>query len=87
MKTRTWAGLLAALLTMSPTAVASAAPSPSPSASCMGTLVAFEAHLAPGFIGDELKELAPQSAGEVGAFARVLAQQRGGSLEACLPRE
>jgi hypothetical protein len=65
-------------------AAPAAAGSPSPNASCVGILVSFEAQLAPGFVGDELKAEAPQSRGAIGAEVREFAHGHAGSLEACI---
>jgi hypothetical protein len=82
---RTHLALAAACLSFAASAgSASAVGGPSPNASCAGTLVAFEAHIAPGFVGDELKAEAPHSAGALGAEIRGLAADHGGSPLACL---
>jgi hypothetical protein len=62
---------------------AGAPAAPSDNASCVAALVAFEAHLAPGFIGAEQQASAPQSAGAIGAAVSTLAQAHG-SLPACV---
>jgi hypothetical protein len=49
-----------------------------PPASCVGTLTSFEAHLAPGFVGDEASAGAP-----LGALASGLAKAHLGSLDNC----
>ena len=55
---------------------------PSPHASCIATITSFEAHLAPGFVGGEVSNLAP-----VGALASNLARAHLGTLDACRAAE
>jgi hypothetical protein len=74
-----------ALALVSLTGSATAAPgAPRDSASCVGSLVAFEAQIAPGFIGAEQQTLAPHSAGAFGAEVSTLAQAHG-PLATCIP--
>jgi hypothetical protein len=62
--------------------------SASPRASCVGTLVSFEAtELPAGFVGHEVSEAARSQPGIVAQLVRELAKQHGGSVEACLPGE
>jgi len=76
--------MLAALLLALPAAATAA---PAPGASCVALITTAETHLAPGFVGDELKEAAPQSAGSLGADVRGLAREHAGSVPACVGGE
>jgi hypothetical protein len=49
-----------------------------PQASCVATLTSFEAHLAPGFVGQEVSAGAP-----LGTLAANLAKAHLGSLDSC----
>ncbi len=59
-----------------------ASASPNSSASCVATISSFEAHLAPGFVGNEVSGLAP-----VGEIASNLATAHLGTFEACRAAE
>lgn len=87
MMRRLLAGIVTVFAALASTAGAVAGSPASPQASCIGILVSFEAHIEPGFVGGEVREVARQSRGAVGEFVRTVAHEHAGSVEACIPEE
>jgi len=77
------ASTVAAALVATTTGAGASPQHPSPAASCVATVTVAETHIAPGFVGKEVKSIVELGPGALPSLVRSLADAHLGRPEAC----